>query len=82
MTARLAAGLRSLPDAELIVEPQANEIFLRLSVATLRRLREEVVRFHPWPMPGDDQASRIIRLVRSFQTTPEEVDRFISVVLG
>jgi len=82
MTARLAAGLRSLPGAELIVEPEANEILLRLPVATLRRLREEVVRFHPWPMPGDDRASRTVRLVTSFQTTPEEVDRFISVASG
>ncbi|MEP4732829.1 MAG: low specificity L-threonine aldolase, partial [Parvibaculum sp.] len=82
MTARLAAGLRSFQGAELLVEPQANEIFLRLPVVTLKRLRDEGARFHPWPMPGDDRAVRTVRLVTSFQTTPEEVDRFISVASG
>lgn len=82
MTARLAAGLRSFQGAELLVEPQANEIFLRLPVVTLKRLRDEGARFHPWPMPGDDRAARTVRLVTSFQTTPEEVDRFISVASG
>lgn len=77
MATRLAAGLRALQGAELLVEPEANEIFACLPVMMTRQLREAGARFHPWPMPGDSDAARTVRLVTSFQTTPEAVDRFI-----
>ncbi|MEQ8268893.1 MAG: low specificity L-threonine aldolase [Parvibaculum sp.] len=82
MAARLAAGLGGVPDADLHLTPQANEIFVRLPVDLVKRLRNGGARFHPWPMPGDDNQARTIRLVTSFQTGSEEVDAFVSLLAG
>lgn len=78
MTARLAEGLQDVPEAAMHLTPQANEIFVRLSTATVQRLKEAGARFHRWPMPGDSDGACTVRLVTSFQTAPEAVDRFIS----
>lgn len=79
MTARLAAGLKDVTGAVLHLEPQANEIFVRLPASTIKRLREGGARFHGWPMPGDSAETQTVRLVTSFQTGPEEIERFISI---
>lgn len=82
MAARLAVGLGAVPGAGLHLTPQANEVFVRLPVDLIRRLRNGGARFHPWPMPGDDNQARTIRLVTSFQTGSEEVDAFVSLLAG
>lgn len=82
MTARLAAGLATVPGAVLHLEPRANEIFVRLQTSTISRLRAGGARFHPWPMPGDDADGRTIRLVTSFQSQPAEIDAFLALVRG
>lgn len=81
MTARLAEGLVSA-GADIPIAPQANEMFPRLPVAAIERLRAAGARFHPWPMAGDGEAARTIRLVTSFQTTEEEIARFLAVLSG
>lgn len=82
MASRLAEGLRSYQAASLHLDPQANEIFVRLPPADVGRLKDAGARFHKWPMPGDSEAGHTIRLVTSFSTTPRETDRFISVLRG
>ncbi|MEX2248923.1 MAG: beta-eliminating lyase-related protein [Parvibaculum sp.] len=82
MAARLGAGLAATPGATLHIEPQANEIFVRLPTATIARLRKGEARFHPWPMPGDDAGARTIRLVTSFQSLPSEIDTFLELASG
>lgn len=79
MTARLAEGLAAAGVA-LSVHPQANEVFPRLPAATISRLREAGAIFHPWPMAGDSKDARTVRLVTSFQTTEEEISRFLAVL--
>lgn len=79
MTARLAAGLRAMPAAELHFTPQANEIFVRLPTAIIKRLDAGGARFHPWPFAGDDREVRTVRLVTSFQTTADEIDAFLGL---
>lgn len=79
MTARLAEGLAAAGIA-LSVHPQANEVFPRLPAATIARLREAGAIFHPWPMAGDSKDARTVRLVTSFQTTEEEISRFLAVL--
>ena len=79
MTARLAEGLAAAGIA-LSVHPQANEVFPRLPAATIARLREVGAIFHPWPMAGDSKDARTVRLVTSFQTTEEEISRFLAVL--
>jgi threonine aldolase len=80
MTARLAAGLPAVPGVELLVEPQANELFPRLPVSAIRRLRENGALFHSWTMPGDNAEAQTVRLVTSFQTEAAEVDRFLAAL--
>jgi threonine aldolase len=82
MTARLAEGLQNVPEAVMHLTPQANEIFVRLPVATVQRLKEAGARFHRWPMPGDSDGACTVRLVTSFQTAPEAVGRFIAAWAG
>ncbi|MFN4354498.1 threonine aldolase family protein [Parvibaculum sp.] len=79
MTARLAQGLAAA-GAEMPVAPQANEIFPRLPAGAVERLRSAGARFHPWPMAGDSAEFRTIRLVTSFQTTEDEIGRFLAVL--
>ncbi|MBA4210453.1 MAG: low specificity L-threonine aldolase [Parvibaculum sp.] len=79
MTARLAEGLAAA-GIVLSVHPQANEVFPRLPAATIARLREAGAIFHPWPMAGDSKDARTVRLVTSFQTTEEEISRFLAVL--
>ena len=80
--ARLAEGLRAVNVAQLHFPVQANEIFVRLPREVLKRLKSAGAAFHPWPMPGDDAEARTVRLVTSFATPEESVDRFLSVVRG
>ncbi len=79
MAARLASGLAGIAGINIHLAPQANEVFVRLPVALIKRLRERGARFHPWPMPGDDEHARTVRLVTSFQTTAAEIDRFLGL---
>lgn len=82
MAARLGAGLAVLPGATLHLAPQANEIFVRLQMDTIARLKTGGARFHPWPMPGDDAQARTVRLVTSFQSQPSEIDAFLALARG
>ncbi|ABS63581.1 Threonine aldolase [Parvibaculum lavamentivorans DS-1] len=82
MTTRLAAGLAQTAGATLHLEPQANEVFVRLPVSLIKHLRDAGARFHPWPMPGDDDQARSVRLVTSFQTSAAEIDSFLGLAAG
>ncbi|KAB7740702.1 low specificity L-threonine aldolase [Parvibaculum sedimenti] len=77
---RLADGLALVNSARLQAPVDANELFVRLPRGTLKRLREAGAGFHPWPMEGDDAENRTIRLVTSFATRGEDVDRLLQVV--
>lgn len=79
MAKRLADGLALVNSARLQAPVDANEIFVRLPRGTLKRLREAGAGFHPWPMEGDDDENRTIRLVASFATFADDVDRFLQV---
>lgn len=82
MAKRMAAGLALVNSARLQAPVDANEIFVRLPRGMLKRLRETGAGFHPWPTDGDDAENRTIRLVTSFATRAEDVDRFLQVVSG
>jgi len=84
MADRLAAGLAS---AGLVpVWPvEANEIFVALPAAIDARLKAAGASYYPWvsealpsgtELPAD---STLVRLVTSFATTADEVDRFVAV---
>jgi threonine aldolase len=82
MADRLAAGLAGL-GIEPVWPVEANEVFVALPVATDARLRSAGAVYYPWSsnaLPGPISADTVlVRLVTSFATTAEEVDRFIAI---
>jgi threonine aldolase len=86
MAARLAAALDASPEARLAVAPAANEVFAIIGDGLNARLKAAGARFHGWPAdvlpperrPRDGES--LVRLIASFQTTTEDVDRFAAVV--
>jgi threonine aldolase len=84
MADRLAAGLAA---AELVpVWPvEANEVFVALPMQVDQRLRAAGASYHPWTtdsLPKDvtlDGDTTLVRLVTSFATSVEEVDRFVAL---
>lgn len=81
MAARLEAGLRQIPGVTLAQPVQANEVFFTLANQKARKaLEDKGARFLLWSPPEDDIP--LIRLVCSFATPAEDVDRFLGVVRG
>ena len=82
MGARLADAIRRSGTARLAVEPDANELFVVLEAGAEARLKAAGALFNPWPADGVPADGRpgpgevLVRLVTSFQTTPEAVDSF------
>jgi threonine aldolase len=75
MAARLAGGARAA-GVELAWEPQANEVFALLAPQVMESLRA-VTDFYDWEPRGDRV---IVRWVCSWDTTDEDVDRFVRAI--
>lgn len=84
MAKRLAAAIGRSGRARLAAEPDANEVFAMLDADTDRALREAGAVYHEWPGGSLGAApkagERVVRLVTSFRTTPDEVDRFAAAL--
>ncbi len=78
MAARLTAGILRSNAARLIWQGTANELFPVISSAKAAELRAAGAVFHSWETL-DDGTERI-RLVTSFLTTAEDVDRFLETL--
>ncbi|MEK1890530.1 MAG: low specificity L-threonine aldolase [Phyllobacterium sp.] len=81
MAARLADHIRASKALRLAWEPRANEVFPLMAKETAARLRENGAIFHDWRAPHwerhvAEEGESLVRLVTSFATTLEEVDRF------
>jgi threonine aldolase len=82
MAARLAATIEASPHARLAVRPAGNEVFAVLTRDAARRLRDAGAAYYEWPAediappmrPGAGEV--LVRLVASFRTAPDDVDRF------
>lgn len=83
MADRLAAGLAAAGLAPLW-PVEANEVFVVLPRRIDARLKAAGASYYPWTMQGtsDDAVSArdgtLVRLVTSFATTAEEVERFVA----
>jgi threonine aldolase len=76
--ARLAEGLAALPGVKLMQRVQANELFVAMPEGLIERLQAEGAVFYRWiDMPGE--SNPIIRLVTSYATTADQVERFLSL---
>lgn len=72
--ARLAQGLSTSADCELLFPIEANEVFARLDPALDAKLRKAGFEYHRWPGTVDEY-----RFVCSWCTTDDEVDALISL---
>jgi threonine aldolase len=88
MGARLAEAIRSAPGARLAVEPAGNEIFAVVTRDVDERLKATGAVYHPWAAatlapdrrPAGNET--LIRLIASFSTREEDVDRFAAALGG
>jgi threonine aldolase len=72
MARRLADGLRALPGTRFCAEPEANGVFVELPPAAAEALRARG--WHFYAFVGESG----YRLMASWATTPETVDRFLA----
>jgi threonine aldolase len=85
MASRLHAGLSRVPGIRFPYAVQANGLFPILPKAVDAALKAEDAVFYPWldkslakaEGPGPDEV--MVRLVTSFATTAEDVDRFVAI---
>lgn len=82
MATRLAAGLSNIDGIENLHPVNANLMFARLPRALHERARAAGAMYYDMPdAPGaEDDGKVLVRLVCSFQTRPEDVDAFLSVL--
>jgi len=74
MAQRLAAAAAGVPGVRVAYPVQANALFVVLPAAVTERLLEDY-RFYRW-----DEQTGVVRLMCSWQTTPEDVDRFAAAL--
>jgi threonine aldolase len=72
MARRLADGLATIPEAEIVYLVQADAVFARLPPAHVERIRQDWF-FHTW-----DEAQSVVRLMTAFDTTEADVDAFLA----
>lgn len=71
MARRLADGVRTLPDVDIVYPVEANAVFAALRAEHIAKL-QELWAFHVW-----DEARNHVRWMAAFDTTPEDVDAFL-----
>ncbi|PDT83012.1 low specificity L-threonine aldolase [Sinorhizobium sp. BJ1] len=83
MARRLAEGISASADSRLAWAPEANEVFVILKRELAARLQQQGAVFYDWPVPHHLAGSLtenegLYRLVTSFATQAEDVDRFVA----
>lgn len=76
MARRLGDGLRALSAVRLPYPVEANAVFAYFPDAVVEQL-QQVAYFYPWE-PFARDGLRLVRLMASFDTTEEDVDRFVA----
>jgi threonine aldolase len=74
---KLGDALSKIPGAELADPVEANAVFVRLPDETVARLRNAGAVFYDWTPPHNGKT--LIRLVVSFATPEDAIERFIAV---
>src|SRR3954471_13842096 len=79
MADALAAGLTAA-GCKPVWPVEANEIFAPITAGMDKRLKAAGAMYYPWP--GEDLAKDriLVRLVTSFQTTKDDVEKFLAIV--
>ena len=79
MADELAAGLAAAGCAP-VWPVEANEVFAPITPEADKRLKAAGAMYYPWPSENLGPDKILVRLVTSFQTTKEDVDRFLDLV--
>jgi threonine aldolase len=87
MADRLRAGLDASNSARQAWKTDSNEIFAVVPIETMKAAHEKGAKFYDWLEPKDmaqpvGEGERLIRLVTSFATEPQDVDAFLDVIAG
>lgn len=75
---RLASGLSGIGGVEIAVPVNANAVFAVFPEKIEKHLLQVGASFLEWDYPGDRWGGRLRRLMTSFRTTDEEVDRLVA----
>ncbi|HSM40809.1 MAG TPA: low specificity L-threonine aldolase [Afifellaceae bacterium] len=82
---RLRAAIDAGGHARLAWPTRANEVFVAMPGTMADRLREAGAQFHGWSHSEDFKAEEgevLVRLVTSFASEPDHVDRFVDLLNG
>jgi threonine aldolase len=86
MAQQLVRAIDGSRSARLALKPAANEVFVLMSRPTDEHLRAAGAVYHPWSAEGlpldinRSDGEVMARLVTSFQTTHEEIERFAAAL--
>jgi threonine aldolase len=80
MAEKLSAGLAAIDGVEISYPTEINEVFAVFPDGVADKLRADGAFFYPWVTPGDPADGKMQRLICSFRTTDEEVERFLAEV--
>ncbi len=86
MADRLRTGIAASATARLGWESAANEVFAVLPRTAIKRLQNAGATFHEWPADSAPSGRRpepdedLVRLVTSWASTSDEVERFLSLL--
>jgi len=83
MADALAAGLTAA-GCKPVWPVEANEVFAPLTTDADKRLKAAGATYYPWPGAGlnIDAEKILVRLVTSFQTTEDDVEKFLAITRG
>jgi threonine aldolase len=59
---------------------EANEVFAPLTTDMDKRLKAAGAMYYPWPSEGLPKDRILVRLVTSFQTTKDDVEKFLTIM--
>jgi threonine aldolase len=79
MADALAAGLTEA-GCKPVWPVEANEVFAPITAEMDKRLKAAGAMYYPWPGEGPPKDRILVRLVTSFQTTKDDVEKFLSLV--
>ena len=88
MARKLSAGLAATKGVRIAFPTQANEVFVILPEAADAALKAAGARYYNWtsrslpPASAPQKGEAFLRLVASFATGDDEVERFIAEVRG
>jgi threonine aldolase len=77
LAARLADGLKKIPDIEIAAPVETNMVFAYISVEKAARMRAGGAEFHDWLPPKNGRV--LARLATAFATPEEDVTRLIAL---